>query len=101
MSHVILNLKHFFKSFLRTRLQEATEGLNGQGEANRADTLFYGLYSFEITLGLISGRLATIGSSDQVLEDIDELTRALCSLQASYSSRYNDQSVTEPYNEPL
>ena len=100
MSHVIPNLEHFFESFLRT-LHEAIEGLNGQCEPNRANTLLCRLRDFEITLGLISSRLASTGSSEQVLGDIDELTRALRSLQATYLSRYNDQSATEPRNEPL
>lgn len=73
MSH----LEHFFEEFLRT-LHEETEGLKGQQcESNRANSLLYRLRDFEITLGLISSRLASLGSSNQFLEDIDELTRAL------------------------
>ena len=50
---------------------------------------------------MISSRLASRGFSDQFLEDINELTRALRSLQASCLSRHNEDSVVEPRNEPL
>ena len=94
MSH----LEHFFEEFQRTP-HEAIEGLNSQQcEPNRANSLLYRLRDFEITLGLISSRLASLGSSNQFLEDIDELTRALCTLQASYLFRYHDESVTDKYS---
>ena len=66
-----------------------------------ASTILDRLHDFEITLGLISSRLASRGFSDQFLEDINELTRALRFLHASYLSRHNDESVAEPRNEPL
>ena len=79
MQSEMSDLEQFFEEFLRA-LHEAIEGLNGQQcEPNRANSLLYRLRDLEITLGLISSRLASLGSSDQFLEDIDELTRALCS----------------------
>ena len=100
MVQMIPNLEQFFEAFLRT-LHEAIEGLNGHYEPNRASTILDRLHDFEITLGLISSRLASRGFSDQFLEDINELTRALRFLHASYLSRHNDESVAEPRNEPL
>jgi len=101
MQNEMSHLELFFEEFRRT-LYEAIEGLiSQQCEPNQAISLRYFLRDFETTLGLISSRLASLGSSDQFLEDIDELTRALCSLKASYLSRNNDEGVTEPGNEAL
>ena len=89
MAQMISNLQQFFEAFLRT-LHEAIEGLNGHYEPNRASTILDRLHDFEITLGLISSRLASRGFSVQFLEDKNELTRALRFLHASYLSRHND-----------
>ena len=87
MTNVIPNLEQFFDLFLRC-VCEGIAGLSSEYGPNRVESLLSRLGEFERTLGLISSRLGEHRSSDQLLEDIEQLLTAVRLLQARYQHRY-------------
>ena len=89
MTNVIPKLEQFFDLFLRC-VCEWIAGLGSEYGPNRVESMLSHLGEFDRTLGLISSRLGKRGSSDQLLEDIEQLLTAVHLLQARYQHRYTN-----------
>ena len=87
MAGFVDNLLEFFQDFLRC-IREGIAELNLEYEPNRVGSLLDQLTEFERTLGLISSRVAGHESSDQLLQDLHQLTDTVRVLKERYQNRH-------------
>ena len=102
MAGFVDNLWEFLQDFLRC-IREGIAGLNLEYKPNRVNSLLNQLTEFERTLGLILSRVAGNGSSDQLLDDLHQLTETVCVLKERYQNRHveydhslNDENTDLP-----
>ena len=108
MAGFVDNLLEFFQDFLRC-IREGVAELNLEYEPNRVGSLLDQLTEFERTLGLISSRVAGHESSDQLLQDLHQLTDTVRVLKERYQNRhvesnyfsFNDENAHLRENRPV